>query len=73
MTAIVTLPNGMIVSCLQKHDVPFISMEVQSYFSCVVRLPPGDTAFDAGANIGLFSLAAMRFARAMCAYLLLNR
>jgi hypothetical protein len=73
MTAIVTLPNGITVSCLQKHDVPFISVEVQSYFSRVLRLQPGDTVFDAGANIGHFSLAAVRIARAMCAYMLLNR
>jgi FkbM family methyltransferase len=58
MTAIVRLPNGMTVSCLQKHEVPFISMEVQSYFARHIRLQPGDTVFDVGANIGLFSLAA---------------
>jgi hypothetical protein len=73
MTAIVMLPNGTIVSCLQEHDAPFISVEVQSCFSRVVRLQPGDTVFDAGANIGHFSLAAMRFARAMCAVMHLNR
>jgi FkbM family methyltransferase len=58
MTAIVRLQNGMTVSCLQKHEVPFISMEVQSYFARHIRLQPGDTVFDVGANIGLFSLAA---------------
>ena len=48
----------MTVSCLQKHEIPFISMEVQSYFSHTSCLRPGDTVFDVGANIGLFSLAA---------------
>jgi FkbM family methyltransferase len=54
----VTLPNGMIVSCLQKHEVPLVNLEIESYFTNGVRLAPGDTVFDVGANIGLFSLAA---------------
>jgi FkbM family methyltransferase len=58
MTATATLQNGMTVSCLQKREVPFISMEVQSYFAHNSRLQPGDTVFDVGANIGLFSLTA---------------
>ena len=52
------LPNGMLVSCHQKHEVPLVQLEVQSYFSNGVRLNAGDTMFDVGANIGLFSLAA---------------
>ncbi len=54
----VALPNGMIVSCLQKHEVPLVNIEVQGYLSNGIRLQPGDTVFDVGANIGLFSLAA---------------
>ena len=54
----VSLPNGMVVSCLQKHEVPLINMEVQGYIANGIRLQPGDTVFDVGANIGLFSLAA---------------
>jgi FkbM family methyltransferase len=54
----VSLPNGMIVSCLQRHDVAIVNREVQGYFSHGLRLKPGDTVFDVGANIGLFTLAA---------------
>ena len=48
----------MVVSCQQKHEVPLVQLEVQSYFGNGVRLSAGDTMFDVGANIGLFSLAA---------------
>ena len=54
----VLLPNGMVVTCHQKHEVPLVQLEVQSYFGNGVQLKPGDTMFDVGANIGLFSLAA---------------
>lgn len=54
----VTLPNGMVVSCHQKHEVPLVQLEVQSYFGNGLQLNAGDTVFDVGANIGLFSLAA---------------
>ena len=54
----VALANGMVVSCLQKHEVPLVNLEIESYFTNGVRLHPGDTVFDVGANIGLFSLAA---------------
>jgi FkbM family methyltransferase len=47
----------MIVSCLQKHEVLIVNREVQGYFAKHVQLRPGDTVFDVGANIGLFSLA----------------
>jgi FkbM family methyltransferase len=55
----VTLASGFVVSCLQKHEVALVDLEVQSYFSRgLLRLNPGDTVFDVGANIGLFMLAA---------------
>jgi FkbM family methyltransferase len=54
----VALPNGMVVSCQQKHEVPLVQLEIQSYFGNGVQLRAGDTMFDVGANIGLFSLAA---------------
>ena len=54
----VALPNGMVVSCHQKHEVPLVALEVESYLAQGLSLRPGDTVFDVGANIGLFSLAA---------------
>ncbi len=54
----VSLPNGMVVSCHQKHEVPIVNLEVQGYLSNGLRLKPGDTVFDVGAHIGLFTLAA---------------
>ena len=55
----VKLANGFAVSCLQKHEVSLVDMEVQSYFSKgLLQLSPGDTVFDVGANIGLFMLTA---------------
>jgi FkbM family methyltransferase len=53
----VSLAGGMVVSCLQKHEVPILNLEVQGYFDKHLELRPGDTVFDVGANIGLFSLA----------------
>ncbi len=58
MLTTVALPNGMTVSCLQKHEVPLVRLEVEGYLSSGLRLKPGDTVFDVGAHIGLFSLAA---------------
>jgi FkbM family methyltransferase len=52
----VSLADGTVVSCLQRHEVPIVHREVQSYFSKNLRLMPGDTVFDVGAHIGLFSL-----------------
>jgi FkbM family methyltransferase len=54
----VSLPNGMVVSCYQKHEVPIVNLEIQGYLSNGVRLKPGDTVFDVGAHVGLFTLAA---------------
>ncbi len=48
----------MVVSCYQKHEVPIVNLEIQGYLSNGVRLKPGDTVFDVGAHVGLFTLAA---------------
>lgn len=58
MSVNVLLPNGMVVACHQKHEVPLVRLEIESYFGNGVQLNAGDTLFDVGANIGLFSLAA---------------
>ncbi|MBD2777694.1 FkbM family methyltransferase [Iningainema tapete] len=50
------LPNGMKIFCLQKKLVPIIYQQVQEYLKNGIELQKGDTVFDIGANIGLFSL-----------------
>lgn len=54
----VALPNGMTVSCLQKHDFGIVNAEVQTYFDHGIAVEEGNTIIDVGANIGLFALAA---------------
>lgn len=51
-----TLPNGMRVRCISAFQVPEIHRQVQQYFRHGITVRPGDTVFDVGANIGLFSL-----------------
>jgi FkbM family methyltransferase len=48
----------MVVSCRQKHEVPIVNLEIQGYLANGLRLKPGDTVFDVGAHVGLFTLAA---------------
>jgi FkbM family methyltransferase len=52
----IKLPNGMKVFCLGKDEVQLIYEEVQAYFKNGIELHEGDTVFDVGANIGLFTL-----------------
>ncbi len=54
----VKLPNGMTIFCLRKDEVQLIYEEVQAYFKNGIELHEGDTVFDVGANIGLFTLSA---------------
>lgn len=58
MPADITLPNGAVVACLHKHEVPLVQLEIETYFTNGMQLKPGDTVFDVGANIGLFSVDA---------------
>ncbi|MBW4448710.1 MAG: FkbM family methyltransferase [Spirirestis rafaelensis WJT71-NPBG6] len=52
----VKLPNGKTIFCLHKHEVQLVYKEVQTYFKNGIELHEGDTVFDVGANIGLFTL-----------------
>lgn len=52
----IVLPNGMEISCLCKEEVPILYQQVQEYLKHGIKLDRGDTVFDVGANIGLFSL-----------------
>lgn len=50
------LPNGMKIFYLQQDEVPMLYEQIQEYFRNGIELHEGDTVFDVGANIGLFSL-----------------
>lgn len=53
----VRLPNSSEILCLQKNEEIFLMYEqVQEYFRYGIELNEGDTVFDVGANIGMFSL-----------------
>jgi hypothetical protein len=51
-----TLPNGMKIFCLRKEEVSILYEQIQEYFKNGIELYEGDTVFDVGANIGLFTL-----------------
>lgn len=57
--SVIELPNGMQVECLRAEEVPILYQQVQGYLQHGIELHPGDTVFDVGANIGLFSLWAL--------------
>lgn len=50
------LPDGKWIYCLHRDEVPILYEQVQSYCKHGINVFPGDTVFDVGANIGLFSL-----------------
>ncbi|MHC5721175.1 MAG: FkbM family methyltransferase, partial [Nostoc sp.] len=52
----ITLTNGMRIFYLRKEEVSTLSKQVQHYFRNGIEVHEGDTVFDVGANIGLFTL-----------------
>lgn len=59
MTAMISetnLPDGTPVFCLQAKEVPVLYDQIQDYLKYGIEIHQGDTIFDVGANIGLFSL-----------------
>ena len=57
----VLLPNGFTVFPVSDPDIPFLYVEVfvqSAYVSHGIRLAPGDTVLDIGANVGMFALKA---------------
>jgi len=59
------LPDGTPVWCDAPLGVRAVWDEIQSYFPDGQRVRAGDVAFDVGANIGLFSLAAWQQSEGM--------
>eukprot|EP01138_Halocafeteria_seosinensis_P002146 gb/GECG01002196.1/.p1 GENE.gb/GECG01002196.1/~~gb/GECG01002196.1/.p1 ORF type:complete len:151 (+),score=8.04 gb/GECG01002196.1/:1-453(+) len=57
------LPNGMFVRSLSHLETAFLYDEIfvkNTYGKCGITLKRGDTIVDAGANIGMFSMWAIR-------------
>ena len=58
-----TLPNGMKIFYLRKEEVSIVYEQIQEYFKNGIELYEGDTVFDVGANIGLFTLQVYQLCR----------
>jgi 31-O-methyltransferase len=52
------LPNEKRVFCVNPLEAPIIFGQISPYFKNGISIEEGDTVFDVGANIGLFTLAA---------------
>lgn len=52
----ITLFGDMPVFCLQPKEATYLAGEVSDYLTHGITLNAGDTVFDVGANIGIFSL-----------------
>jgi amino acid adenylation domain-containing protein/FkbM family methyltransferase len=65
------LPNGMSIVLRSRAEVDFVYREIfeqQTYLRHGITLADGDTVFDVGANVGLFTLFAGRAAAAAKVY-----
>lgn len=51
-----TIPNGKKIFCINKEEVEFLYSQMPNYIKHGIKLNQGDTIFDVGANIGMFSL-----------------
>jgi amino acid adenylation domain-containing protein/FkbM family methyltransferase len=65
------LPNGMEVFYQNKNETDFLYEEIfeqQNYFKHGINIKDGETIFDVGANIGLFSLFVSQVCRDAVVY-----
>ncbi|MEZ0542398.1 FkbM family methyltransferase [Fibrella arboris] len=56
----ISLFNEEPIYCLRPKEATYLAGEVNEYLTHGIRLKPGDTVFDVGANIGMFSLWVCR-------------
>lgn len=51
-----TMPDGTRVFCIQPAEAKVLDSHIEGYMTNGIRVEPGDTVFDVGANIGLFGV-----------------
>ena len=52
----ITIPDVKKIFCINKEEVEFLYSQMPNYIKHGIKLNQGDTIFDVGANIGMFSL-----------------
>ena len=50
------MPDGTEVFCIQPAEAKVLDSHIEGYMTNGIRVEPGDTVFDVGANIGLFGV-----------------
>ena len=51
-----TMPDGTVVFCIRPSEAQVLDSHIEGYMTNGIRVLPGNTIFDVGANIGLFGV-----------------
>ena len=51
-----TMPDGTVVFCIRPAEAKVLDSHIEGYMTHGIRVQPGNTVFDVGANIGLFGV-----------------